>query len=52
MPAAMPARRAMGMLLMIHSRILKSDKAKKITPERNTAPSATCQVWPMVRTTV
>jgi hypothetical protein len=51
-PAAMPARRARGMLLMIHSRILKIDSRKKITPERNTAPRATCQVWPMVSTTV
>ncbi|MDT4841587.1 hypothetical protein FQZ97_754470 [compost metagenome] len=52
MPAAIAERRASGMLLMIHSRMRKIDRMKNITAERNTAPSATCQLWPMCSTTV
>ncbi|MNN53778.1 hypothetical protein D3C81_1685580 [compost metagenome] len=52
MPAAMAERSGNGMLLMIHSRMRKIDSRKKHTAEMNTAPSATCQVWPMCRTTV
>lgn len=51
-PAAIAERSGRGMLLMIHSRILKIDSRKNNTAEMNTAPSATCQVWPMCRTTV
>ncbi|MCY1349099.1 hypothetical protein D9M69_352720 [compost metagenome] len=52
MPAAMAERSSSGMLLMIHSRILKIDSRKNMQAERNTAPRATCQVWPICRTTV
>ncbi len=51
-PAAMAERRGRGMLLMIHSRMRKIDRMKNITAEMNTAPSATCQLWPMCSTTV
>ncbi|MNN65201.1 hypothetical protein D3C81_1806830 [compost metagenome] len=51
-PAAMAERSGSGMLFTIHSRIRKIDNRKNITADRNTAPSATCQVWPMCRTTV
>ena len=44
MPAEMPKRRDMGMLLMIHSRTLKILSRKKIKPEMKTAPKATCQL--------
>ncbi|CAH0292518.1 hypothetical protein SRABI66_04307 [Stenotrophomonas lactitubi] len=52
MPAAIAERRGRGMALMIHSRMRKIDSRKNSTAEMNTAPSATCQVWPMCRTTV
>ena len=52
MPAAIAERSAMGMLLMIHSRILKMLSRKNMKPEINTAPSATSQLYPMEPTTV
>ncbi|MNN66142.1 hypothetical protein D3C81_1816990 [compost metagenome] len=52
MPAAIAERSSRGMLLMIHSRMRKIEIRKNMHAERNTAPSATCQVWPMCRTTV
>ncbi|MCY1529890.1 hypothetical protein D9M68_650610 [compost metagenome] len=52
MPAAMAERSARGMLLMIHSRMRKIEIRKNMHAERNTAPSATCQVCPMCSTTV
>ncbi|MCY1440365.1 hypothetical protein D9M71_566370 [compost metagenome] len=51
-PAAIAERSGSGMLLTIHSRMRKIDSRKKHTAEMNTAPRATCQVWPMCRTTV
>ncbi|MCY1455205.1 hypothetical protein D9M71_723220 [compost metagenome] len=51
-PAAIAERSGNGMLLTIHSRMRKIDSRKKHTAEMNTAPNATCQVWPMCRTTV
>ncbi|MCY1466580.1 hypothetical protein D9M71_849270 [compost metagenome] len=51
-PAAIAERSGSGMLFTIHSRMRKIDSRKNITADRNTAPSATCQVWPMCSTTV
>ncbi|MNU01110.1 hypothetical protein D3C72_2444190 [compost metagenome] len=51
-PAAMAERSGNGMLLTIHSRMRKIDSRKNNTAEMNTAPRATCQVWPICRTTV
>ena len=51
-PAAIAERSGRGMLLMIHSRMRKIDSRKNMVAEMNTAPSATCQLWPMCSTTV
>ena len=52
MPALMAERSGSGMLLMIHSRMRNTDRTKNSVAEINTAPRATCQLWPRCRTTV
>ena len=49
-PAEMPSLRLRGMALISHSRSGSKLRARKITPERNTAPSAVRQSWPEVST--
>ena len=51
MPAAIAILSDMGMALTIHSRIGSTLMMKKMTPEINTQPSATCQLNFMPPTT-
>ena len=44
LPAAIPLRIGRGIELIIHSRILKRLNKVKHTPDKKTAPSATCQL--------
>ena len=44
MPAAIAILSDLGIALTIHSRIGSTLMMKKITPETNTQPSATCQL--------
>ena len=52
MPAEMPSLKLRGMALISHSRTGTTLRIRNTTPDRNTAPSATCHVWPMPSTTV
>ena len=52
MPAAMALRIECGMPSISQRRTPVTVRIRKITPEMNTAPSACCQVKPMVPTTV
>ena len=51
MPAEIAILRPRGMALMIHSRTGRTLRMMNRMPERKTAPSATCQLWPMPSTT-
>ena len=51
MPAAIAILSDLGMALTIHSRIGSTLMMKKMMPEKNTQPNATCQVYPMPPTT-
>ena len=50
-PAAMPSFSESGMVLISHSRIRSTETARKMRPDRKTAPSATCQGMCMPPTT-
>ena len=52
MPAAMPSFKFIGMAFTSQSRAGVIDRMKKITPERNTRPSASCQLPPSSGTMV
>src|SRR5262249_13657770 len=51
-PADIASFRFCGIALMMYSRMRKIEIKKKITPEQNTAASACCQVYFIVKTTV
>ena len=51
MPAEIAIFRLRGMALMTHSRTGRMVRMMNSTPDRNTAPSATCHVCPMPSTT-
>ncbi len=51
MPAAIASFKLLGMALMTHSRKCVTLTIRKSTPERNTAPRAVCQGYPMPFTT-
>ena len=52
MPAEMASFSDFGIALKIHSRTGSTLNIRNSTPDRNTAPSATCQLWPIWPTTV
>ena len=52
MPAPMPSFSDIGMAFTSHSRMRSRLMMRNSTPERNTAPSATCHDRPMPFTTV
>ncbi len=51
MPAAMPSFKFIGIASISQARKGESDSAKKSRPERNTHPSASCQLPPSSGTT-
>ena len=51
-PADIASLTFRGIELMMYSRMRKIEMKKKITPEQNTAASACCQVYFIVKTTV
>jgi hypothetical protein len=51
MPAAIAIFSDLGIALTIHSRIGSTLMIRKMMPEMNTQPSATCQLCPMPPTT-
>ena len=50
-PAPTPRRRLFGTASMTHWRNLVALRTMNRMPEQNTAPRATCQAWPIPRTT-